>query len=274
MVGGGIVLGLAVLCHHVEGIDLKRVGGVQRFGNALHQQVGDDAGIQAAGAQNDKLRLFDGPQCLRQRRDVPRQQAHRLDIQILVFFRGCDGRFSHHAAAIGKQGLQRHILRTDGKHLPRYGKDPVHIADGLFKGAADVVERQKKQISEALSLQTAGIEPVVEQLAHGGAGIGQGKNAVADIAGGQHAKLPPQLAGGAAVVGDGDNGSDILRVFLQPQKQGGKPRSPADDHDAASRRAGRAQNALGDVFIGDLLPGADLILFHSLSPCPRRGGGD
>ena len=104
--------------------------------------------------------------------------------------------------------------------------------DRLVKRAGNAVHGRKKQIAEALPGQRAVGKAVVEQLLHGGLGIGQRHDAVADIARRQHSQILAQHAGAAAVVGDGDDGGDILRVGLQAPQHGGQAVPAADGRDA------------------------------------------
>ena len=87
VVRGGHALGLPVLGHDVADVRSQRVGGTHRVGNAVHQQVGDDAGVKAAGAQEDQLRLPDGPHRLRQGLWVLGQQADALTRQSCSFLK-------------------------------------------------------------------------------------------------------------------------------------------------------------------------------------------
>ncbi|CAN4032092.1 DNA (cytosine-5-)-methyltransferase, partial [Dysosmobacter welbionis] len=60
VVGYGVALRLPLLGHDVADIDLQGVGLPDRLHDAIHQQIGDDAGVQAAGPQDDHIRVGDG----------------------------------------------------------------------------------------------------------------------------------------------------------------------------------------------------------------------
>ena len=63
--------------------DLGRVRGRDFPGNAVHQQIGDDAGIQTAGAKDDQIGLPDGIDGGLQRGGPLRDQGHMGDAAIL-----------------------------------------------------------------------------------------------------------------------------------------------------------------------------------------------
>ena len=53
VVGDGIMLGLAGLRHQVGDIDACRAGVCDDFGDVFDQQVGNDAGVERAGADRE-----------------------------------------------------------------------------------------------------------------------------------------------------------------------------------------------------------------------------
>jgi hypothetical protein len=75
-------------------------------------------------------------------------------------------------------------------------------------------------------------EAVLEELAEHGLVVREGCQAVADVAGGQDAQVAAQAPGGAAVVGDGDDGGDVARVGLQAAQHGSQAVPAADRDDA------------------------------------------
>lgn len=76
----------------------------------------------------------------------------------------------------------------------------------------------------------------LKQLHHLRLGIGQGDQAVADVAGRQDMQLLAELAGGAAIVGDGDDGGQVAGVALEAAQQGREARAASQDDEAASLR--------------------------------------
>ena len=86
-----------------------------------------------------------------------------------------------------------------------------------------------------------GRESVLHELRHERLGVGQGRDAVADVARRHDAQLLPQAPGRSPVVRDRYDRRDVRAVALQPAQQGGESRSSPDRHD--SRPA--SQVALG-----------------------------
>lgn len=84
VVADGIALGLPLLGHDVADIDLQGVGLPDRLHDAIHQQIGDDAGVQAAGPQDDHIRVGDGGDRLRQGLGPGGDQTHLADAAVLL----------------------------------------------------------------------------------------------------------------------------------------------------------------------------------------------
>ena len=59
VIGGGVAVGLAGLRDDVADVDHPRVGAADRARDAADEQVGDDAGVQAARPDDDGVRLGD-----------------------------------------------------------------------------------------------------------------------------------------------------------------------------------------------------------------------
>ncbi len=69
--------GFARLPHQVDKVNLQGRRTLNCFGNTVHEQVGDDAGIQRTWAQSNQIRVADGLQGFRKRFAVSRTQANR-----------------------------------------------------------------------------------------------------------------------------------------------------------------------------------------------------
>ena len=239
MVRGGHALGLPVLGHDVADVDLQRVGGTHRVGNAVHQQVGDDAGVKAAGAQEDQLRLPDGPHRLRQSLWVLGQQADALNAAVLLLLEGADLRLPQHPGAVLEGGLQRHVLIGHRQHPAADGQHLAHAGHRLVEGVGDAVEGGQDQVAEGLPRQVARAlrESVGQKLLHHRLGVGQGLHAVADVPRRGHTQILPQHARAAAVVGHGDDGRQAAGAAFQPPQHGGQPRASSDGHNPGARSA-------------------------------------
>ena len=90
-------------------------------------------------------------------------------------------------------------MTADGEDL-RSGKH------GVFERAGDVGHRREQQIAERVALERrVAFEAVVEDLGEELLVIRERDDAVADVAWRRDAEFAPQLAGGTAFVGDGDD---------------------------------------------------------------------
>ena len=143
-------------------------------------------------------------------------------------------------------------LRVQDDVVERRGQHPAADLEdvrGLLYGALEVAghfgERGDEQVAEAVPLEAAVGEAVLEQAAHERLVVGERDEAVADVAGGRHPQVAPQAAGAAAVVGHRDHGGDVAGVLLQAAEQGGEAVAAADRGDARTlgETAGQADLA-------------------------------
>ena len=98
--------------------------------------------------------------------------------------------------SVGQPGVERQRRRRDRHDLAADGQDPVHLADALLEVAVlDRGHRGDQQVPEGVTGQATGRRPrplgesVLEQLAHQRLGVGQGDDAVADVADRRDAEL-------------------------------------------------------------------------------------
>ena len=203
----GVTLRLSLLGHDVGNIDLQGVGGGNGPRDALHQQVRDDAGIQAPRPQQDHIRLGDGVQRRLEGRGTLRQKPYPPDTAVLPLFAVEDFGLPQDPGPVFELRLQLHVA---GSHRQDPARDCQHLAHPAHRhvkaAAGDAVQRGQKQIPEALTLQRPLREPVVEQFAHQRLHVGQSLQAVADIPRGQHTQLLAENARTAAVVRHRHNG--------------------------------------------------------------------
>ena len=73
---------------------------------------------------------------------------------------------------------------------------------------------------------------MVHQLLHHRLGVGEGDQAVADVAGRLDAQLAAEAPGTPAVVGHGHDGGDVVGVVLDAPDEAGQAASAADDGDS------------------------------------------
>ena len=96
-------------------------------------------------------------------------------------------------------------------------------------------------------------EAVLHELGHQRLGVGQGSDAVADVAGRDDPELLAEAAAAAAIVGDGHDGRDVGAVPLQPPQQRREAGAAADRHDPRPAR----QVALRVQHLEDAVVAAD-----------------
>ena len=155
--------------------------------------------------------------------------------------------------------MQRDGRRRDRHHPSANGEDAVHLANALLEVAAlEVRQRGDQEIADGVTaeLTRRGVhriargrflglprKAVLEQAGHHRLRVGQGGDAVADIAHGWDAQLLPERARRPAVIGHRDHGRQVARVLLEAAEERGHA-GPATDRDDA--RAACALAALVD----------------------------
>ena len=242
---GGEAGALVGLGHQVADVDAQGRGAADGFGDSVHQQVGDAAGEQRAGADADDVGLLDGVERLGQRTGVGRDQAEARDAAVA----GGDFGFAADALAVAQQRLQLQAAAGGGgiDFAAGFEDDGAEL-DGLGEVAADIGQRGEKEVAEAVAVESAAGEAVAEQLRQQLFIVGERRHAVADVAGRGHALLLAQASAGAAVVGDGDDGGEAGDegrqrsrgrrsgddVALESAEQGGQAGAAADGNDAES----------------------------------------
>ena len=246
----GVALGFAVLRHDIHDVELHGVGSGDRGGDAVRDQVRHDARVEAAGADDDKVRLLDRLQHGRHGGGTLRQQLHAADPLIGVLLDAGDLGLSDHGGAVVKLRHQADVLRRHGQDAPRNGKRLAHAAHGLLEAAVNVIERGEHEIAQALSGEAPLAKAVAHELIHRRLHICKRADAVADVARREHAELLAQNARAAAVIRDRDDRGDAGGKALQAAQHGGKARAPADRDDAR---------------LGELLQ-----FFHGINSFPDR----
>ncbi len=98
MVADREVVRLAVLGGDVADVDLRRLRDRQRLADAIDQQVGQDAGQQAAGPDDDDVGLEDGADRLRVGLDVGGLEEDLLDARAAL---GDAGLAADHLVVLG-----------------------------------------------------------------------------------------------------------------------------------------------------------------------------
>ena len=92
---------------------------------------------------------------------------------------------------------------------PRVARICEDMLHGLGEVSGDAGERGDEEVAEAVAFEVALGEAVLEELREQVLVFGERDHAVADVAGRKHVEVFAQAAGGAAVVGDGDDGGEL-----------------------------------------------------------------
>ena len=79
----------------------------------------------------------------------------------------------------------------------------------LGEVAGDIGECGEEKIAEAVAFEVAMLKAILKEFGEQMLILGEGDHAVAHIAGREHLEVFAQTAGGAAVVGDGDDGGEV-----------------------------------------------------------------
>jgi hypothetical protein len=101
------------------------------------------------------------------------------------------------------------VLVGGGEDFATGGEDLRRHLHGLGEVAGDVGERGHEQVAEAVTLEIALVEAVLEEPGEQVLVFGERDHAVANVAGGKHFEVFAKAAGGASVVGDGDDGGEV-----------------------------------------------------------------
>ena len=228
----GIAVGLSVLHHDVQDVFPYRAGRADGLADAVNEEVRNDAGIEASGANDNNVRLQNGVDAVLKRLRMLRHKTHLTDAAVIDLFRVEDFALAERARAVVEFGLQIDVLVGHRQDSSRNGENVPHPLHSLVKGTGNAVHSRKEEVSEALTGQGAFRKAVIEQLLHGWLRVGQRHNAVADIAGRQHPEILPEHSGAAAVVGDGHDGRYVLCIALEAAQHRRKTMPAADGGNA------------------------------------------
>ena len=205
VLGGGEADGLVGLGHEVADEDAGGAGFGDGLGDAVDEEIGDERGVEGAGAEGDEVGLGDGLEGFRE--GVGRDWLeHELDDALAA---GGDIGFAVDEGTVVHAGDERDIGIGGWEDAPAGGENLRRHLDGLGEISGDVGERGDEEVAEAVAAELALLEAVLEELGEEVLVFGEGDHAVAEVAGGEHVEVFAETAGGAAVVGDGDDGGEV-----------------------------------------------------------------
>ncbi len=205
MIGEGVAGGFAGLGHKIGDVHARRF----RFGDGVcdvrYQQVGKDAGVERAGAEQNQIGFVDGFEGLGKRACGAREERELLD----GLAAGGDAGLTVDAASIFESGNEGDVGDGRRKNLAADGENFAAEADGFGKITGDVGERCEEEIAEIVADEAAaGVEAILKETAEKSFVLRQGDHAIADVSGGQDAVFATQAAGTAAVIGYGDDSGE------------------------------------------------------------------
>ncbi len=133
--------------------------------------------------------------------------------------------------------VQHHVVERGRQHAAPYLEDLGGLLDGAFEVAGDLGQGGHEEVAEAVALEAAVVgEAVLEQAAHDRLVVGQGHEAVAQVARRRHAHVAAQQPRAAAVVGHRHHGGEVAGVRLETAEKRGKTVAAAHGHDARAAR--------------------------------------
>ena len=112
--------------------------------------------------------------------------------------------------AIVHQRFERDIFYGRGQYAAVDAQQFAGLADGSGKISGDLAERGQEQIAHAVAAETAAhVKAKLKGAGDGRIFVRKSGDAAADIAGRENAVIAAEAAGAAAIVGDGDDGSEF-----------------------------------------------------------------
>ena len=215
----GKTVGLPWLSGQIQHHDARCAGSVDCIDNVGHQHVRNDGGKPRAGAKRDEVRTrqgFEGCGVSGRRLRKNANAAH-------VARRGGDGDLSadwaHDRRVLiepGDLGLYvKRLLddRVDAAMRARETRDDIkrllHLPDHFRESGDEQVAHGvtgKSASSAKAVLQRGGPQPFLLAV------VGEGRQRHAQVSGRDEIELTAQPTGRAAIISDGDDGRDFLRI--------------------------------------------------------------
>ncbi len=122
---------------------------------------------------------------------------------------GGDAGFAVDEGAVVHAGGEGDVGVGGGEDAAAGGEDLRGHLDGLSEVPGDVGEGGDEEVAEAVAFELALVEAELKELGEEMLVFREGDHAVADVAGGEHLEVFAEPAGGAAVVGYGDDGGEV-----------------------------------------------------------------
>ena len=206
VLAGGKAEALVGLGHEVADVDAACGRGGEGLWNAVHEQVGDERGVEGAGAEGDEVSGGDGGDGFGERRRIGGVEHELVDAARA----GGDAGFAVDDGAIVHACGEGDVGVGGGIDVSAGGEDLRGHVNGLCEVSSDVGEGGDEEIAEGVAAELTLIETELEEAGEEVLVFGEGDHAVADVAGGEHVEVVAEPAGGASVIGDGDDGGEVV----------------------------------------------------------------
>ena len=191
VLGGGEAEALVGLGHEIADEDAGAFGFAECFSDAIDEEVGDEGGVEGAGADGDEVGPGDGFEGLGGGLGVWGIE-YELDDAALA---GADAGFATNEGAVVHAGHEGCVGGGDGIDAAPGGEDFGGELDGLAEVAGDFSECGDEEVAEVVAFHfAAGAEAVAEELGEEVFFLTEGDHAVAEVAGGEHFEVFAEAA--------------------------------------------------------------------------------
>ena len=228
VLGDPVAVGLAALGHRVGHEDPGRRRARHRLGHAGNDERCQQARIEAARPEDQRVGLAQGLE-----HDGRRHRGGRVDTDALDRRAASrNRRLAVDRAPVRELGDQVHPLRGGGQDEIVHAQELGGELDRGQPVGRDHVERRQQQIPDRV-LRVAPIEPVLERRRHLRRDAGERQETVADVSGRDHAVLLSQGSRASAVVGGRHDRRDpVARCEMAAQRrEHNREPGPAADRD-------------------------------------------
>lgn len=206
MVAEGVASGLAGLSHEVGNVGARGLGAKDGPCDFRDKKIGNDAGVERAGAHENEVRLLNGFDGRGKRADTARIQFQFANRKPAAR----DAGFTVDALAIAEGCDEMHVGNGGRKDAPADGEDFAGNPHGFSEVTGDMGQGSEEEIAEIVAAEApAGMKTILEETAEKGFVLGEGDHAVADVTGRKHAIFAAEPAGTATVIGNRDDGGEV-----------------------------------------------------------------
>jgi len=239
--------GFVGLGHEVADVDAGGAAAADGFGDAADEEIGDERGVEGAGAEGDEVGGGDGFEGLGEWGGVGGGE-HELGDGALG---GGDAGFSVDGRAVVHAGGDGGVGVGAGVDAAAGGEDLGADLDGLGEVTGDAGEGGEEEVAEAVAFEIAAGEAVLEEAGEESFVLREGDEAVANVTGGTHAEIFAETAGGAAVVGDRDDGGELADESGEVLEGGVGERGSAGGRGDKSFEPAKERGEAGSATNGD-----------------------